>query len=878
MHCQIIRNELLKLLDKGLDYPLALIVAAPGFGKSILLSQWQETLSDRCVVRLDITAKYDGRVVFQRIIDSLKNITPMWEASSFNLFKSELPLIPEGLIDVLIRAFEQVEQPMVIVLDDFHHLQCEKTHDAFSELIFRLPRHVNIVIASRMHPMFPLSRFKLEERVFVVDGNDLKLKESELIELGEQITGSVLGLNDAGKLLKQTEGWFVGVKIALLAFERIGQTALDSFDGRQPELLNYFGYEVLKNLTNDVRKFVLSTVLFERFDKALCEHVLDVKSSALILEKVAAQELFLMPVSGRPGYYRYHPLLQEFLRNRLELEEGRAYINGLHRKSAEYFLQNRCLSSALLHASKCEDLDYYYSILSTVSHHWIKQGQFDMAIESVVELSDAELEVRPLLLIPLIYALTFSRRFNQAEYYLDVLKSTLTLKNLESKGASGQANKGEFWVVAHFLERLLQLFRLDMGTLKEVDMNVFSVTHLNFDMRALSMIILAYVKLNQGDFSQAFKMANDAKTLFSKIGHRFLASYADLIIILCDRYFGRGVDAIQNMNMVYTEIDTGEKTPVWVNLATGMMVTYYEQNALDQAIELSEELLPLVNFACVTEVVSTVYLYYSRLQSIKGNKQKSGKLLDQLERILLLGNYERFHSQIAQEKMRQALMNNASEVADQLYQKYGLSDLMVDGVWVKHGHYHESRERYALAAVYYVVSKERYEEAYVILAELIAVLEGSEVKMRALIARCNLVSINFIEGNKSMAVSQLKRIIERYGLVCFSRSVFDESPGLDKVFQYAVNLKRIELPVIFTEIFTDLLQSTGRESESIKPEKILTSKELEIFELLAAGLTNADISKQSDIALSTTKWHLKNIYTKLGVANRSGAMMIAHKS
>jgi len=874
----MIRNEPLSLLNKGLTHPLVLIVAAPGFGKSVLLAQWQETLGERRVVRLDILAKHDGRVVFQRIIASLKSITPMWDASSFNLFKSELPLIPDGLIDVLIQAFEQIEQSLVIILDDFHHLQCTETHDAFSELICRLPKHVNIVIASRMYPMFPLSRFKLEERVFVVDGNDLKLKESELIELGKQISGSLLALDHASKLLKQTEGWFVGVKIALLAYDRIGQAALDSFDGSQPELLNYFGYEVLKNLTSDVRKFVLSSVLFERFDKALCEHVLDVEKSALILEKVAAQELFLMPIPGQSGFYRYHPLLQEFLRNRLEIEEGKSYINYLHRKSAGYFLQNGRLSSAIRHASQCNDLDYYYFVLSTVSHHWIKRGQFDLAIDSVIELSDAELEVRPLLLVPLIYAQIFSRRFNQAEYYLEVLKRTLSSRNIKEEYASERINEGEFLQVAHFLERLLQLFRLDMDTLEEVDMSVFSMSHSNFDMRALSMIILAYVKLNQGDFSQAFKMANDAKVLLSKIEHKFLASYADLIIVLCDRYLGRGLEAIQSMNAIYGEVDKEIKNPVWVNLATGMMVTYYEQNTLDEAIELSEALLPLVNFACVTEVVTTVYLYYSRLQHIRGNKLKSAKLLVQLERILLLGNYERFHSQLVQEKMRQALIDDASEVADELYQKYDLSGFMGEGGRVKQGCYHESRERYALAAVYYLVSKGQYEECYVILTELISVLEGSEVKMRALIARCNLLSINFIEGNKAMAVSQLKRMIQRYGLVCFSRSVFDESPGLDKVFRYAMGLKRVELPEMFTEIFTDLLRPVGRGAVSIKPEKILTSKELDVFELLAAGLTNADISKQSDIALSTTKWHLKNIYTKLGVANRSGAMMIAHKS
>ena len=559
MHDQIIRSEPLKLLEKGLDYPLALIVAAPGFGKSVLLSQWQDSSDDRCVLRLDISSKHDGRVVFQRIIDTLKNITPMWGASSFNLFKSEVPLIPDGLIDVLVQAFEQIDRSIVIILDDFHHLQCVETHDAFSELIFRLPSHVHIVIASRMYPMFPLSRFKLEERVFVVDGNDLKLKETELVELGEQISGSLLAQGSVSKLLKQTEGWFVGVKIALLAYERVGQAALDSFDGSQPELLNYFGYEVLKNLTSDVRKFVLSSVLFERFDRALCEQVLDVENSAVILEKVAAQELFLMPVSDQPGFYRYHPLLQEFLQSRLEVEEGRAYINALHRKSASYFLQNGDLSSAVSHASQCEDLEYYYSVLSKVSHYWIKEGQFDVAIDSVIELSDEALELRPLLLIPLIYALIFSRRFNQAEYYLEILKRTLSLQSLKEEFVYQLIDESEFLQVAYFLERLLQLFRLDMDVLEEVDMSVFSVSHSNLDMRALSMIVLAYVKLNQGDFARSFKIASEAKVLLSKIGHKFLASYADLIFILCDRYLGRGLEAIQSMTTVYSEIDADVK-------------------------------------------------------------------------------------------------------------------------------------------------------------------------------------------------------------------------------------------------------------------------------------------------------------------------------
>ncbi len=54
----------------------------------------------------------------------------------------------------------------------------------------------------------------------------------------------------------------------------------------------------------------------------------------------------------------------------------------------------------------------------------------------------------------------------------------------------------------------------------------------------------------------------------------------------------------------------------------------------------------------------------------------------------------------------------------------------------------------------------------------------------------------------------------------------------------------------------------------------LTGKEQEIMELLVRGLDNSSISKQTGIALSTTKWHLKNIYAKLGVSNRTEAIRL----
>ena len=55
----------------------------------------------------------------------------------------------------------------------------------------------------------------------------------------------------------------------------------------------------------------------------------------------------------------------------------------------------------------------------------------------------------------------------------------------------------------------------------------------------------------------------------------------------------------------------------------------------------------------------------------------------------------------------------------------------------------------------------------------------------------------------------------------------------------------------------------------------LTSKEREILALLVQGLSNVEISKRMFISMATVKYHLTNIFTKLGAKNRVEAATIA---
>lgn len=57
----------------------------------------------------------------------------------------------------------------------------------------------------------------------------------------------------------------------------------------------------------------------------------------------------------------------------------------------------------------------------------------------------------------------------------------------------------------------------------------------------------------------------------------------------------------------------------------------------------------------------------------------------------------------------------------------------------------------------------------------------------------------------------------------------------------------------------------------------LSERELEILRLIITGHTNQAIADQLIVALSTVKWHINNIYSKLGVRTRSQAIAEARR-
>jgi len=93
----------------------------------------------------------------------------------------------------------------------------------------------------------------------------------------------------------------------------------------------------------------------------------------------------------------------------------------------------------------------------------------------------------------------------------------------------------------------------------------------------------------------------------------------------------------------------------------------------------------------------------------------------------------------------------------------------------------------------------------------------------------------------------------------------------------AYNGETVIDPSLLNQLVTDyarLAQGLSAQSRNqvLEENKELTPREDEVLKYLAQGLTNKEISARTHLAVDTVKTHLRSIYRKLGVTNRSQAI------
>jgi LuxR family transcriptional regulator, maltose regulon positive regulatory protein len=296
------RSHLTARLTQGAEGPLTLVSALAGFGKTTLLAQWlAETGTPSAWLSRD-KGENDPARFLMYLVAAVQTVAPSVGVGILGMLQSPQPPPAASLLTALINDLSTIQDPFVLVLDDYHTIDSQVVDQALVFLLEHLPFNLRLVISTREDPRLPLARLRVGDHMREVRVADLRFTPTEAGEYLNQVMGLHLTMEHIAALERRTEGWIAGLHLAALSLQGQPDTAgfIQSFTGSHHFVLDYLVEEVLQRQPERVQTFLLRTSILKRLCGPLCDAVLRgaVGSGQATLEYLDHANLFLVPLDN----------------------------------------------------------------------------------------------------------------------------------------------------------------------------------------------------------------------------------------------------------------------------------------------------------------------------------------------------------------------------------------------------------------------------------------------------------------------------------------------------------------------------------------------------------------------------------------------------
>src|ERR1700746_2272342 len=122
------------------------------------------------------------------------------------------------------------------------------------------------------------------------------------------------------------------------------------------------------------------TAIVDRLSGPLCEAVTGASSGQAILASLAQRQMLLTPLGNDGVWHRYHALLAEYLRRRLEADRD-IEVPALHRRAALWYASQELWTEAVQHAITAGDSDRAIGWIKNCAMALIKKGDLFTLLE-----------------------------------------------------------------------------------------------------------------------------------------------------------------------------------------------------------------------------------------------------------------------------------------------------------------------------------------------------------------------------------------------------------------------------------------------------------------------------------------------------------------
>ena len=383
------RPRLTEKLKSNLNSPVTMIAADAGCGKTTLIADFIRSQNRQTVwYQLDYTDA-DPFVFLGYISHGIKNFAPAFGETILPYLSEatdELVRYPERAVDLLLNEIlENIEQPFILVLDDYHHIGRETVvHKLVDRLLQYSSDMFHLIITTRDLPPLAIMRRRSQSAALVITRDELLFNDTEVRELFRQTLNLELKDEEIAEYRERTHGWITALQLVRQVAEQeiYADSEKPSIDlskilqQSEKDIFDYFAEEVFQREPPETQDLLLHLSLLESLPLDVCSRIFPDRRCSAVLPELFQKNVFLSVVGENQENeeYRLHPLFHDFLQRRLRSEIGREKIAAERNRIAEFFLESNQWEKALYFLLEAENFDKAAETIAEKGGEWIAGG------------------------------------------------------------------------------------------------------------------------------------------------------------------------------------------------------------------------------------------------------------------------------------------------------------------------------------------------------------------------------------------------------------------------------------------------------------------------------------------------------------------------
>ncbi|MGR5423927.1 HTH-type transcriptional regulator MalT [Vibrio harveyi] len=881
LHNAIVRPRVLDLLQQAPYYKLVLFRSPAGYGKTTMAAQW---LSDKPNVgwySID-DSDNDGFRFVNYLLQALNKATNYNCSNAQKLAEKRQFSSLRSLFSEVFAEMADFQHECYVVLDDYHLITNDEIHESMRFFLKHMPDNLTVVVTSRAAPPLGTANLRVRDLMIEIGNEMLAFDTEETTRFFNQRIADGIDEDMANNLRTYVEGWPSALQLIALQAQHQNRTLAQTVESvsqfNHAHLWDYLVEEVFDLLDKETRHFLMQVSVLDHFNDELVFALTQREDALGMIESLNRYGLFIYPLEGEQNWFRFHNLFGEFLSH-----ERQARIpqqeKDLHRNAAVAWLKQKAPHQAIHHAQKSDDTDLIVEILNEFGWKMFNQGELTTLEAAINQLDKDLLFSHPKLSMLRAWLAQSQHRYNQVGELLAEAEEEHKKRNIElDSGYQGQANAllAQVAINSNQPERALELAEL---ALSQLDPTVYR-------SRIVATSVVGEVNHVLGKLDRALPMMQQTEKLARQyqVYHQALWAILQQSEIMIAQGYVQAAFELQDSGFRLIEDQQLQHVPLHEFLLRIRAQVLWCWNRLDEAEECSYKGLQILENHSPSKHLHS-YSMLARIAIGRGELDKAGKFIEHIQHLMKQSTYHvdwtanaslsliLFWQARGNTEAIQEWLNTAVRPDSACNHFLQLQWRNIARAHINLGQYDEARQ-----ALDFLQSEARRTNLVtdtnrnLVVEAVFAACQKDEEQAKALLKEA-LVMTNQtgMVGNFLIDGATIGGLLEKLSL---RHELGDLERHRAQQLMKDISSNQRSRSIHFDEDFIEKLVNHPNVPELVRTSP-LTQREWQVLGLIYSGFSNEQIAQELDVAGTTIKTHIRNLYQKLNIANRKEAIVTA---